>query len=111
MAILFAIWWLYFDGIGAARERWVRTQADAVRLQVWTYAHFPLYLSIIIIGVGIRRMVTAATHEPIAAGDVGMWLVGGALLFAAMVTIAATLTSRREPEASVASVAGVCSSA
>jgi low temperature requirement protein LtrA len=92
IGILFGIWWLYFDRIGAAGERWVRTKADGVLQQVWTYAHFPLYLSVVIIGVGIQRLVTAATHEPIAATDVTMWLVGGVLLVAAMTTIAATVT-------------------
>jgi low temperature requirement protein LtrA len=92
MGILFVIWWLYFDRVGAAGEQWVRTKADGVRQQVWSYAHYPLYLSIVIIGVGIQRMVTAATHEPVAASDIAMWLVGGALLIAAMRTIAATVT-------------------
>jgi low temperature requirement protein LtrA len=97
MGILFAIWWWYFDRIGAAGERRIRTRADAVRMQVWSDAHFPLYLSIVIIGVGIRRMVTAATHEPISSGDVAMWLVGGSLLFAAMSTIAATIARNDRP--------------
>jgi low temperature requirement protein LtrA len=97
LGILFTIWWLYFDRMGAAGERWVRTKADGVRQQVWTYAHFPLYLSIVIVGVGIQRTVTAAAHEPVAATDVAMWLVGGALLIAAMTTIAATVTRPDRP--------------
>jgi low temperature requirement protein LtrA len=97
MGILFAIWWWYFDRIGAAGERRIRTRADAVRMQVWSYAHFPLYLSIVIIGVGIRRMVTAATHEPMSSGDVAMWLIGGSLLIAAMSTIAATIARKDRP--------------
>ena len=86
----------------------MRTQADAVRLQVWSYAHFPLYLAIVIIGVGIQRLVTAATHEPIVPGDVVMWLVGGALLVTAMVTIEATVAHRRERETSAPSGANAC---
>ena len=90
MGVLFAIWWCYFDGVGATRERHVRTRRDAIHLQVWSYAHYPLYLGIVIIGVGIQRLVTMATHEPIPQADVAMWLTGGVLLAAAMLTIAAS---------------------
>ena len=97
LGILFAIWWWYFDGVGAAGERWVHTTSDAVRLQVWSYAHFPLYLSIVVIGVGIRRTVTAATHESIPDSDAAMWVIGGSLLVAAMMTIAATAAREDRP--------------
>ena len=59
-----------------------------MRLHVWTYAHFPLYLGVVIVGVGIRRVVTHATHEPLPTEDVWMWVTGlvlfigaGAVLF------------------------------
>ena len=58
VAALFGIWWWYFEGLKAAAERAVRSRRDAVRLHVWSYAHFPLYLGIVIIGVGIQRVVT-----------------------------------------------------
>jgi len=91
LAVLFAIWWWYFDGVRAVSERWVRTRRDAIRLQLWSYAHFPLYLAIVVIGVGIQRLVTVATHEPIPTTDVVMWLLGGALLATALATIASTV--------------------
>jgi low temperature requirement protein LtrA len=105
MGTLFAVWWWYFDGVGAAAEHWVRTRSDVVRMHVWSYAHFPLYLAIVVIGVGISRMVTAATHEPIPDGDVAMWLVGGSLLILAMLTLAATArrpSGGRQPATGVA---------
>ena len=80
---LFGIWWWYFEGLKAAAERAVRTRRDAVRLHVWSYAHFPFYLGIVIIGVGIRRVVTHATHEPLPPGDVLMWAAGVILLVGA----------------------------
>jgi len=91
MAVLFAIWWWYFDRVRAARERRVRTRRDAVALQVWSYAHFPLYLGIVVIGVGIQRLVTMATREPVPSSDVALWLFGGTLLAASLATIAATM--------------------
>jgi low temperature requirement protein LtrA len=91
MGLLFTIWWWYFDRVRAASERWVRTRRDAIHLQVWSYAHFPLYLAVVVIGVGIQRLVTMATHEPVPASDVAMWIFGGTLLAASMATIASTV--------------------
>jgi low temperature requirement protein LtrA len=91
MGVLFAIWWWYFDRVRAVGERSVRTRRDAIHLQVWSYAHFPLYLGIVIIGVGIQRLVTMATHEPLPASDIAMWICGAALLAASMATIASTV--------------------
>jgi low temperature requirement protein LtrA len=95
LASLFAIWWWYFDRARAAGDYHVRTRRDAVKLHVWSYAHFPLYLAIVIIGVGIRRLVTAATHATIPESDALMWMIAGGLLVGAMGTVAVA-TSRRE---------------
>ena len=91
MAVLFTIWWCYFHRAQAAGERPVRTRRDAIQLQIWSYAHFPFYLGIIIIGVGIQRLVTHATHEAIPPTDGAMWMVGALLLAASLIVIAATV--------------------
>jgi len=83
VAALFGIWWWYFEGLKVAAERSVRTRLDAVRLHVWSYAHFPLYLAIVILGVGIRRVVTHVTHQPLPGGDRMMWASGALLLVSA----------------------------
>jgi low temperature requirement protein LtrA len=88
LASLFGIWWWYFDRTRATAEHHVRTRRDAVRLHLWSYAHFPLYLGIVILGVGIRRFVGVATHEPVPPSDVPMWIVAGVLLAGAMSAIA-----------------------
>ena len=95
VAALFGIWWWYFEVLQAAAERPVRSRLDAVRLHVWSYAHFPLYLGIVIIGVGIQRVVTHATHQPLPSGDVLMWTAGVILL----VSAGAILRRTRLPEA------------
>jgi low temperature requirement protein LtrA len=95
VAALFGIWWWYFEVLQAAAERPVRSRLDAVRLHVWSYAHFPLYLGIVIIGVGIQRVVTHATHQPLPSGDVLMWTAGAILL----VSAGAILRRTRLPEA------------
>ena len=90
MAVLFAIWWWYFDVAKATTERPVRSSRDAIRLHVWSYAHFPLYLSIVVIGVGIRRVVTAATHTTLPASDIALWLVATMTLAISLRVIAKT---------------------
>jgi low temperature requirement protein LtrA len=94
LGALFGVWWWYFHRARAADARVVRTRGDAVRLQLWTYAHCPLYLAIVVVGVGIQRVVTMATHEPMPASDLTMWMAGTGLLVAAMWTIWATAGTR-----------------
>jgi low temperature requirement protein LtrA len=62
MALLFLMWWWYFDGAAGASEQPVRSSREAIRFHVWTYAHFPLYFSIVVVGVGLNELVTAASH-------------------------------------------------
>jgi low temperature requirement protein LtrA len=93
IAVLFGIWWCYFEALEVTAARAVRSRVDAVRLHTWTYAHFPLYLGIVIIGVGIRRAVTHATHEPLPSDDLLMWMTGIGLLVAAGMILRST---RRE---------------
>src|SRR5439155_11761319 len=53
MGIAFLIWAWYLDGVAGASEQPVRSRRDALRFHIWSYAHFPLYLGIIVTGVGI----------------------------------------------------------
>jgi low temperature requirement protein LtrA len=99
MLVLFAIWWWYFERSRATGEHEIRGRRDAMRLHLWSYAHFPLYLAIVVIGVGMQRLVTSATHAAPRAGDVTLWVVGTGLLVVAMHTIsaAAPLRLKRGP--------------
>src|ERR1700741_1354356 len=63
MAIAFVIWWWYFDGALGASEQPVRTKREAIRFHIWSYAHFPLYLGIVVAGAGVERIVTAASKH------------------------------------------------
>lgn len=69
MAILFTLWWWYFDGALAAAEQPVRSRRDALRFHLWSYAHFPLYLGIVVAGVGLQRIVTAAARQPLPLAE------------------------------------------
>jgi low temperature requirement protein LtrA len=108
MAALFVIWWWYFDRVRATGEHHVRTRADAKRLQLWTYAHFPLYLAIVVIGVGVRRVVTSATHAELPASDLLMWMTGAALLLLSMTAITMTGPHYRAQRVASATYAARC---
>ena len=109
MSALFGIWWCYFDRVDATAERHVRTRRDVIRLHVWSYAHFPLYLGVVVIGVGMQRLVTVVNHEQLPYADVAMWLWGALLLVLSLSVIAATVRRRHDrgiPHASVATPVG-----
>jgi low temperature requirement protein LtrA len=98
MAILFALWWWYFDGAMAASEQPVRSKRDAWRFHVWSYAHFPLYLGIILVGVGIQRSVAAVSKTTLSVEETLMMTAGAALAAAAMTTIGAMSAAARRHE-------------
>jgi len=94
MGALFLVWWWYFDGVGAVSERHVRSHRDAVRFHLWSYAHFPLCLGIVVMGVGIERLVIAAAHTTVAPVET-MLLIGAAVLVMAAMGIIASTGDRR----------------
>jgi len=81
MATAFAIWWGYFDAARATRTRRVQSRGDAVRLQVWSYAHLPFYLGLVVTFVGLQ-LVVAAAPATIAAPQAA--LLGSAAAVAAL---------------------------
>ena len=91
MTSLFLIWWWYFDGADAVSEQHVRTKRDAVRFHIWSYAHFPLCLGIVIVGVGIQRSVTAAARVAMPTSETGLAAAGATLVMLSMLLIGATI--------------------
>jgi low temperature requirement protein LtrA len=90
MAIVFVLWWWYFDGAAGAATQQVRDRRDALRFHIWSYAHFPLFLGVIIGGVGLRRMVTAAARTVVDPAEALMLTGAIGLVMIAMTAIAAT---------------------
>jgi len=96
MAIAFALWWWYFDGATATSEQHIRSHADAVRFQVWSYAHLPLYLGIAIAGAGIERIVHLGSAAHFLRGADGVILATSlAVAMLAMTAIGAVCPERR----------------
>jgi low temperature requirement protein LtrA len=91
MTLLFLLWWWYFDVAAAASERLVRSRKDAARFHIWSYAHFPLYLGVVVAGVGVQRVVTAAARSPLTAEDAALMAAAVAAVVVAMTVIGGRL--------------------
>ena len=95
MGIAFLIWWWYFDGALGAAEQPVRTKREAVRFHIWSYAHFPLYLGIVVAGVGVERIVTAASKSNLSGSESLILASAVTIVMAAMTAIGWTSAGRR----------------
>ena len=95
MGIAFLIWSWYFDGVAGASEQPVRTRRDAFWFHVWSYAHFPLALGIVVAGVGVQRIVTAAARHDLSAGESALLTGAVATVMIAMTVIGAASAGRR----------------
>ena len=94
MGISFLIWWWYFDGASGGEEPAIPTKREAVRFQIWSYAHFPLYLGIVIAGVGVQRIVTAAARTDLMMAETTILAGAVATVMLAMTAIGATSAGR-----------------
>jgi low temperature requirement protein LtrA len=102
MALLFLIWWWYFDLAAAASERFVRSHRDAVRFNIWSYAHFPLYLGLIVTGVGVQRIVTAAARWTLNGEEALLMTSAAAVVMIAMAVVGGTFSRRAQMIAAAA---------
>jgi low temperature requirement protein LtrA len=98
MGISFVIWWWYFDGAAGASEQPVRTRGDALRFHIWTYAHFPLALGIVVAGVGVQLIVTAAARAELAANETVLLAAALSVVMLAVTVVGATSGSRRQAD-------------
>jgi low temperature requirement protein LtrA len=90
MGLIVAIWWCYFDGVGAVGVQIIHSKRDAIKFHVWSYAHLPLYLGIAVTGVGIEHVIAKATKEPLHAPEA--WILASAIgaVMTSMLVIGAT---------------------
>ncbi|MFM9873586.1 MAG: low temperature requirement protein A [Fimbriimonadaceae bacterium] len=52
-----AVWWVYFEGVGAADQRVPKSENGVVRYRSWLYGHLPLHAGIILMAVGVERVI------------------------------------------------------
>ena len=86
MAVAFGIWWWYFDRIRATAPRPVRSHRDAVHLHLWTYAHLPLNIGLVVAFAGIQLVVSVIPQPALSAGQAG-------ILIAALGTVAVAIAA------------------
>ena len=96
MALIVAIWWCYYDVVDAVGDQMVGSHRDAVRFQIWSHVHLPLYLGIAVTGVGLEHVIAKATKEPLHASE--LVILGGALatITLSMLLLAATRRGSQE---------------
>ena len=94
MALVFAIWWWYFDGVEAVAERMLRSTHDAVRFHLWSYAHVPLYLGIAVAGVGVEHVIVTSTEAPLHRSEA--WILCSAIATVMCALILIDATRRRD---------------
>jgi low temperature requirement protein LtrA len=113
MGIAFCFWWWYFDGAKATAERPIRCRRDVLLFHIWSYVHFPLYLGIAIVAVGIKHIVSLAADVTLQSSEAWILCTATALAMLALGSIGATseLSQRRRlpttsffPQCLVASV-------
>jgi low temperature requirement protein LtrA len=91
--MVFGLWWWYFDGAHAAKERHLRSTADFRLFRIWSYAHFPMYLSVATVGIGVERVIGLDAGALLKPGEAWLLAAAAAAMMAALAGIAAT--SRR----------------
>jgi len=86
LALAFGYWWWYFDGVKGAAERPIKSRRSIRVFHVWTYVHFPLYLSIAVVGVGVEHVISLPAGSHLQRED-SLILVLAALLVTMMLDI------------------------
>jgi low temperature requirement protein LtrA len=94
LALVFGLWWWYFDVAQGAAERHVKSRRDARLLEIWSYAHFPLYLGIAVLGIGIEHVISLPPGSHLATEHASL-ITGAALLgMGSLIVVGATSRSR-----------------
>ena len=74
LAATFGLWWLYFDSVAGTAILAARESGRVAVYQEWIYAHLPLTIGLVSIGVGITKAVLGA---PGTVSDSVRWLTLG----------------------------------
>lgn len=105
MCIAFGLWGLYFDSVAGTAILAAREGGRIAIYQVWIYAHLPLTIGLVAVGVGVTKAVLCA---PGLLTPPARWLllVSAAICFLSLAAIHLTTTwpvSRPSKDVGVAS--------
>ncbi len=73
LALVGALWWIYFDRIAE-----LRSELDGYRIYAWVYTHFPLAVGLIAYGVASSKFILTPAGEPVHHEYLN--LMGGSLI-------------------------------
>ena len=90
MALGFAIWSCYSDGAKGWEPRHVQSRRDVVLLRTWIALHFPLFLGIGTLGVGVRRAIALPPGQHFSAQEQSIICAATACIILVIMGIAAT---------------------
>jgi low temperature requirement protein LtrA len=90
LALIFALWWWYFDVAGGAAERHVRSQHDMRMFNIWSHAHFPMYLSIAVLGVGIEHVISLPSGARVSLQHASILIGAAIVLMSTLIVIGLT---------------------
>jgi low temperature requirement protein LtrA len=76
LSLAFGYWWWYFDGARGAAKRHVTSNRKTLLFQIWSYAHFPLYLCVAVVGVGVEHVISLSPGVHLNREDA--WILTGA---------------------------------
>lgn len=93
LAFIFIIWWWYFDIARGAAERHVASERETFLFNIWSYAHFPLYLAIAVVGVGIEHTISLREGSHLTTDHAGVLAGAAAVLMVALTVIGLTRSS------------------
>lgn len=80
LGLAFGYWWWYFDGVKGAAERRIQAGRGLKAFHVWTYIHFPLYLSIAVVGVGVEHVISLPVGSHLHREDAFILVMSGLLV-------------------------------
>jgi low temperature requirement protein LtrA len=93
--MVFGLWSWCFDVARGAEERPVRSARDMLRFQLSSHAHFPLYLSIAVLGVGVERVISLPTGARLAGQHAWILIGAGSVLMSTMIVVGLTSNGRQ----------------
>jgi low temperature requirement protein LtrA len=76
LSLSFGYWWWYFEGARGAAKRHVTSNRKTLMFQIWSYAHFPLYLCVAVVGVGVEHVISLPPGVHLHQEDA--WILTGA---------------------------------
>ncbi|BCB81927.1 low temperature requirement protein A [Phytohabitans flavus] len=109
IAVIAALWWLYFDLLAFHVEQVLHRARGQSRIvlgrDIYTYLHLPLVSGVIIFSLGLQRLLSAVIQKSTIDGWNLISLFGGVILYLVALVAVELRSSRRLDPVSLAGAA------